>query len=296
MKKAAFFITVTLAVLHCKSAACQANLQTQISDIAKGIHGNVGAYLSLIETGESINLNGQKHFPMQSVYKFPITIAVLNAIDKGHLKPNQIVDARKVDFIPGNGHSPLRDKYPNGTKISISDLIRYSICESDGSASDILCRTIGGINNANSYIHSLGIKDIQLAITEKAQVIHDEVQYQNWSTPEAMGHLFEVFFKQSLLKPDSKALLLKDLTESSPGANRIKGLLPKGTKVAHKTGTSGTRLNGVTAATNDAGIITLPNGRHLVVVVYVSDCADSEQKREAAIAQIAKAAYDHFAK
>lgn len=263
-------------------------------NIAKQVNEKVGVYTALIETGESVNLNGVQHFPMQSVYKFPIAMAVLHEVDNGKLKINQLVDVSKSDYIPA-GHSPLKDQFPKGTKISIKDLIKYSVSESDGSASDVLCRLVGGIKNANNYIHGIGIKEIQIVLTEQIQVTHDAEQYQNWSTPEAMGHLFEIFYKKSVLKPASKALLLKDLTESTPGPKRIKGLLPKGTKVAHKTGTSGTRTNGITAATNDAGIITLPDGRHLVVVVYIADCADSEQKRETAIARIAKVAYDHYA-
>src|SRR5215469_13557678 len=81
------------------------------------------------------------------------------------------------------------------------------------------------------------------------------------------------------------------MIESVPGARRIKGQLPAGTVVAHKTGTGGTR-DGITSATNDIGIITLPDGRHLAVAVFVSDSAADDTTREALIARIAKAAWD----
>jgi beta-lactamase class A len=84
------------------------------------------------------------------------------------------------------------------------------------------------------------------------------------------------------------------MTESTPGARRLKGLLPVGANVAHKTGTSGIE-NGITAATNDIGIITLPNGRHLAIAVFVADSPADEATREGVIAKIAKAVWEKFA-
>jgi beta-lactamase class A len=84
---------------------------------------------------------------------------------------------------------------------------------------------------------------------------------------------------------------LKLMTESIPGAKRLKGELPAGTAVAHKTGTGGTQ-NGITSANNDIGIITLPDGRHLAVAAFVSDSAANDDTRDAIIARLAKAAWD----
>jgi beta-lactamase class A len=74
------------------------------------------------------------------------------------------------------------------------------------------------------------------------------------------------------------------------GDTRIPGALPAGTVVAHKTGSSGMR-DGVTAATNDIGLITLPDGRKLAVAVFVTDARADSATRDKVIAQIAAAAY-----
>ena len=71
-------------------------------------------------------------------------------------------------------------------------------------------------------------------------------------------------------------------------------LLAAGTVVAHKTGTSGTQ-NGITAATNDIGIVTLPSGKHLAIAVFVSDSTADEASREGMIAKVAKAVWEKFA-
>ncbi len=85
------------------------------------------------------------------------------------------------------------------------------------------------------------------------------------------------------------------MTESTTGAKPFERFLPKRTVVAHKTGTSGTQ-NGITAATNDIGVITLPNGNHIAIAVFVSDSSADEKTREAVIARIAKAVWDRWAK
>ena len=69
-------------------------------------------------------------------------------------------------------------------------------------------------------------------------------------------------------------------------------MLPKGTIVVHKTGTAGT-YNGFTRATNDVGIITLSNGSHLAISVFIADSYATQEEREQTIALISKAIFDY---
>ena len=107
--------------------------------------------------------------------------------------------------------------------------------------------------------------------------------------------LLRAFHEGKGLLKSSQALLLQLMTDTTTGSKRIKGLLPDGTVVAHKTGTSST-VNGVTAATNDVGLVTLPNGRHLAIAVFVSDSGANDAVREEVIAKVAKAAWDEWSK
>jgi beta-lactamase class A len=76
--------------------------------------------------------------------------------------------------------------------------------------------------------------------------------------------------------------------EASPTRpHRIRGELPSGAIVMHKTGTSGAE-NGIAHATNDVGLITLPDGRRLAIAVFVADSSADEGARDAVIARIAK--------
>lgn len=87
------------------------------------------------------------------------------------------------------------------------------------------------------------------------------------------------------------ALLHKWMLETETGPKRLKGELPAGTPVFHKTGTSGA-TNGLAHATNDIGYVRLADGRHLAIAVFVSDSRAPMETREAVIAKIAKVIYD----
>jgi beta-lactamase class A len=117
------------------------------------------------------------------------------------------------------------------------------------------------------------------------------VQYRNWATPVGIVDLLRAVQLGTGLSPASRSLLLQLMTDTTIGARRLKGLLPPGTVVAHKTGTSATSA-GVTAATNDVGIVTLPDGRHLALAVFVSDSPADLATRESVIARIARAAWE----
>jgi beta-lactamase class A len=267
-------------------------LAAQIEKIAGEARGRVGAAVVLIETGEAIvALNADQRFPMQSVYKLPIAMVVLRRVDSGALALEQRVRVEKSDFISGRQHSPIRDKNPRGVEMSVRDLLRFAISESDGTASDVLMRLAGGADFITRELRELGVSGVMVVNTEKELGETQSLQYQNWATPESMLILLRALQEGRGLSAQSRTLLLQLMAESTPGPRRIKGRLPAGTVVAHKTGTSGTE-KGMTAATNDVGLITLPDGRHLAVSVFVSDSPAEDAVREGVIAQIARAAWD----
>jgi beta-lactamase class A len=132
-----------------------------------------------------------------------------------------------------------------------------------------------------------------VANTEKEIGQDWETQYRNWASPKGAVTLLRALHERRGLSEQSRALLLKLMIESSTGPKRLKGLLPASTIVAHKTGASGTS-NGITAATNDIGLVTLPNERHLAIAVFVADSPASEATREEVIARITGAIYDEL--
>jgi beta-lactamase class A len=121
---------------------------------------------------------------MQSVYKLPISMAVLQRGDRGALKLDQLVKVEPGDFMRQGMSSPVRDKYPHGTELTIAELLRYTIGESDGSASDVLMKLIGGPRSVMAFLKEIEVPNIQVVNYEKEIGRDWETQYRNWATPK----------------------------------------------------------------------------------------------------------------
>jgi beta-lactamase class A len=262
-----------------------------LSSLAAPAEGRVGAAFSIIETEKAYAFHGNEQFPMQSVYKLPIAFYVMRRVDRERMALNQLVQITPKDFVRPGQHSPLRDKYPQGTSLTLEEVLEYNVSQSDGTACDVLLRIIEGPEMVDAALHLLKIEDMRVLNTEKQIGAKDSVQYKNYSTPIAAIQLLHTIMNERALSPASREKLLGWMTNTPTGMNRIKGELPPGTPVAHKTGTSGTK-DGITAATNDIGIVTLPDGRQLAVAIFIRDSKADLKTRESVIARIARAAYD----
>ncbi len=275
-------------------AGIPARLRAEMADIARVTHGPVGAAVLVVEGGSAVSLNGEQRLPMQSVYKFPIGMAVLHQVDLGRLSLNQRVRIRPGDLVPASRHSPIRDKYPSGTVMTVSDLLGAMMEASDGTATDVLMGLVGGPERVTAYLRGLGVRNVMVATTERAMAQSEQVQYRNWATADAMAGLLRALQLGRGLSAASRRRLLGLMARNPAGGDQIKGRLPAGTVVAHRTGSSGT-VGGLTRATNDAGLVTLPDGKHLAIVVFVSDTRANAATRDGVIAKIAWAAWNHRA-
>ncbi|OKS87060.1 Extended-spectrum beta-lactamase PER-1 [Mucilaginibacter polytrichastri] len=282
-----------LGIFNC--SAQSETLRNHIAEIAKEAKGIVGVSVLNIETGDTLSYNGYKHFPMQSVMKYPIAITVLHEIDKGKFTIDQPIHVDKSDYY--DTYSPLKDKYPEGNiNVSIKELLSYMVSLSDNIACDVLLKTLGGTDKVDAYMHTIGINNIAIKASEYQMAQAWDVQFTNWVQPKELTRLLKISFKPDFLSPPSYAYLWKIMQATSTGPKQIKGLLPEGTIVYHKTGRSGTNAQGISAATNDVGIITLPDGIHLAIAILLSNSSVDMPTRESVIARIAKAAYDNAVK
>jgi beta-lactamase class A len=279
-------------VLFTSPFFAQTVLQQQVRTIAADAHGKVSVACSLPNSALNCGLDPHAHPPMQSVFKFPLAITAFHVIEEGKLSLDQQVRFLPSDRILPHTHSPLQDKYPQGNvDIPLHELLQLSISESDNVATDIVLRLVGGPSVVSSYINSIGVTGFHLEDGEAGLARDLSAQYRNWFEPAAAVQLLRRISDNSPLTPEHTQILFDWMENTSSGSGRIQGDLPTGTIVMHKTGSSGTR-NGVTFATNDIGLITLPDGRRLAIAVFVTDSSADDDTRDAVIARIAKAAYD----
>lgn len=291
IKTAAILLLTGISLLRAKEPE---TLRNTINDIVRHSRGVTGVAVAAVDDPSMISVNDSLRFPMQSVFKFHLALAVLHEVDRGTLRLDDTVRIRKEDLFPTTW-SPMRDRHPGGEfSQPLSEIIRATVSMSDNIGCDVLFRLVGGPASVHRYIRSLGIDSVSIVATEAEMHRAWNIQFSNWSTPSAAVRLLNKLYAGKILSKESTSYLLKIMTETSTGPKRLKGLLPSGTPVAHKTGTSGRSNDGLTAAVNDIGIITLPNGRSVAVAVFVSQTPDDDAASEKVIATIARAVWDYY--
>lgn len=270
----------------------QVDLRKQMATLAATAQGKVSVACSLPGSDLNCDLNPAAKPPMQSVFKLPLGVMALHLVEQGRLSLDQSIRFRPEDRILPQTYSPLQEKYPAAdVEIPLRDLLQMTVSLSDNAAADIVLRVVGGPVALNDYIKGLGLSGFHIEDDEAN--LHRDVtaQYRNWFQPHAAVQLLRQLVDNRLLTDVHSRLVLSWMRDTPRAANRLKGLLPTDTVVMHKPGTSGSD-NGVTHATNDIGLILLPDGRYLAIAVFITDSRDDEASRDALVARIARAAYD----
>jgi beta-lactamase class A len=272
------------------------SLTTKISSILKPYKAKVGVAVIDCQSGEQYSVNNNYHYIMQSVYKMHLALLVFHLVDLGKLSLEQKIhiSAKELNV---DSWSPIAEKYKDstaGVTLSVREILSYTISQSDNVGCDALFELVGGTSAVHSYMKSIGIEEISIKATEAEMHRDYAKQFTNWTTPLAAVTLLHKAFTTSLLSQNSKKEFWRMMEETITGTNRLKGLLPANTIVAHKTGSSGQDKKGVTMASNDIGIITLPNGRHVAIAVFVTNSVESPKTNDRIIAKVALAVYKHF--
>jgi beta-lactamase class A len=300
-----------------------ATLEQQIEYVSHATDAVVGVAAVHVESGRSVALHGAEAFPMASAFKLPVAVQILSLVDEGKLTLDKMVAVTPADLHPGSGKLTELFIHP-GVALSIANLLELALVVSDNSAADLLLHEAGGPAAVTARMHTLGFPAIRvdrstlllLADWQGVKTLPPESQWNReiWdrlfdavpqaehmrarraqtadprdtATPGDMTGLLVRLWKRDILTPQSSRFLLDILDRCETGKSRIKGLLPQGTDVAHKTGS----LGGVA---NDVGFMTLPgDAGHIAVSVFTKGSNKPEEASEKAIAEISRTLYDYF--
>ena len=273
--------------------ARQTQLETQLKEAIKGKKAEIGIAV-IIDGKDTVTVNNDIHYPLMSVFKFHQALALADYMGKQKQSLETRLPIKKSDLKPDT-YSPLRDKYPQGgTEMSIADLLRYTLQQSDNNACDILFNYQGGPDAVNKYIHSLGIREC--AIVGTVTAMHEDLNlcYENWTTPLAAAELVEIFRKKPLFPKVYKDFIFQTMVECQTGQDRLVApLLDKKVTVGHKTGTGDLNAKGQQIGCNDIGFVLLPGGRTYSIAVFVKDSEENNQANSKIIADISRIVYEY---
>jgi len=260
-----------------------------IDEMAAPAGGTVGFAAMDLATGRSFGRHENEPFPMQSVFKLPVAIEVLRQVDGKKLDLARVVALEVADRRGGPG-----TLITVPSKKTVRELLEAMIITSDNTATDKLLSLVGGPGVVEARVRALGVDHVTIRYTELDLGSSGPQRGDNTATPAAIVALLAKVARHELGLSAASAALLDDvLLRVTTGAQRVKGGLPPGTPVAHKTGMSDTR-DGKTDATNDVGLVALPNGHRIAIAVFVHASPADLATRERTIARLARAAYDTF--
>lgn len=301
-----------------------AALEARLLAMTSGMPARCGIVAKNLGTGAIARVNPDASIPLLSVVKLPVAIAVLDGVDQGRWSLDT-----PVTLLPGDMHprGALGDRYPHGggpvtVYRLLSDMIRWS----DNSAADALMRLVGGPLAVTRWLERHDIHDLRVDRTERdlgddwygmptgadtmgsaeeirevreriPEAVHDSAAQAMLSDPRDTGtaegcvHLLERLWRGSLLSDAMTDTLKSVLARCKTGRDRLPELLPKGTLVAHKTGTGGIS-RGVTVAINDVGVIQLPNGESVAIAVLIGASRLPVHRTERLIARAGRAVFD----
>jgi beta-lactamase class A len=290
-------------------------LEAALRHAASAVEGAAGMAALHLQRGVVASVNGEQRFALASVYKLAVAYA---ALMDGRVRPADTVVVRATDVAPGA--TPLEA----GDAATVADLVRYSLGNSDNTASDVLLRLAGGPDGAMRRLHALGAADVRVDRTMRRifadwRGIRDVERIEAWGPgelqvrgaavrPEARAEaqaafledgrdtgsadalvaLLAALYRGDGLRREARDLLLAALQDASTGPDRIRAGVPAGTTVAHKTGTLG-------PLTHDVGIIDLPAGRGQAALAVLIRSDAPVAARERAIAAASRAVWQRFA-
>lgn len=316
------------------------DLAKKIQAIEKKNNTIIGITAIHIEDNTKIAHNNNQRFFMASTIKVPIALAFLHRVDEKQESLNRVIKMDSKNSVPGSGslYHIFEKKKLN---MSTQQILKHMLVNSDNSASDTILHAANGPKYVTQYMATLGLKNILVnrSILEMfldtnhvdhallkqgarpvfswqklfnnvplSQKVSSWQKFQNdnrdTTTSDEMAKLLVKLQKNEVLSEASTKLVIKIMEECRTGRSRIKGLLPGGVKVAHKTGTWAIYeadylrypdSKKLFRFASDVGIITLPNNKgHVAIAVYVKSKSASDYPRSRSIALASRAIYDYF--
>lgn len=302
------------------------DLEARIPLLARSFDGEVGIAVEDLREGWTVDWNGRRSFPQQSVAKLWTVLAALDAVDSGRLNLDDAILVTPGDLSVFN--EPLASRVWEGSySASVRELLALAIIESDNAANDILVRRLGGREAVQAVMARKGLPGISAGVEQR--LLQSRIAGMDWrpeldggfnfeaararvpyarraaamrsyladpddgAEPLAMAHALAALDAGQLLSPASTALLLDLMRRSVHGPERLKGGLPPGWTIAHKTGT-GQHLGLLHVGANDVGVITAPDGHSYAVAVFVGQSIRPLAWREALMRNVARSVVAHW--
>jgi len=277
-----------------KHASRYSPIEEQLKSYAAAHDARIGVAV-IIGGKDTISVNGKRDFPMMSVFKFPLSLAVAEWIDTKSMSFDDLM-AFGPEALIEDTYSPMLKKYgKNLDRMSFRELLEWALVESDNNAADLLLKHVGGPASAMKLLNRITGANNDITIGASEEDMHKDpyMSYLNRSTPLAMAALFDRFDYDIKNRSGSFSEIALMLERCGTGADRLAAPLSAADVViGHKTGTGFLTAEGRISALNDCRYVHLPNGTRYSIAVFIADSAYDMASTAKMIANISEIIYN----
>jgi beta-lactamase class A len=231
-----------------------------------------------LDTGEYLDVAGDRPLSAASTIKIPVLVAFLEALDQGKVKLDTSLTLTKE--VIGSGSGAMQYKSPGSTYTALYTATEMSV-NSDNTATNMIIQLLGGNVALNAKFQQWGMT--QTKINNPLP----DLEGTNLTSPKDLAHLLARVSQGEILSMRSRDRLFRIM-----GATTNNRLLPQslgqGAEIVHKTGDIGSIIG-------DAGIVDLPNGKRYVAAIFVERPYNDPRGKEL-LHKISRQFYDHMEK
>lgn len=250
----------------------------------------------LTEDGLCAGVHMDAPFPLLSVIKFPLAVAVLEKMQHEQTALTAMLPVRAEQLHTGT-HSPLRDQRGRrDMEVSLEDLLRYTVTFSDNNGCDILMEYAGGPAVVEACARRLGADSVFIGHNEDWMHRNIYNQYANWGTPRSMARMLLGFFSSPDIAQEHKDFMAVSMARTPALPGKILEGLPQGMTAGHKTGSSDRTAQGLKLADNDLAFFRLPDGRYAALAVFLCNSLESPGTNLSLIQDITRLSADWLAR
>jgi beta-lactamase class A len=273
-------------------AARERALTSQIAKIEEDSGAKaIGVALHDAETGLELHYKADRWFHAASTIKVPILLGVFAAIDRGDLLPHSRVHVRNrflsvVEGVPfrvesgRDANSAVHNAI--GKMMRVDELAYHMITTSSNLATNLLLGVIGP-DSVNRTLKELDVDDG----IELKRGVEDELAFDkgisNMVTADGLLRILVLLSEGKAFSPALSRRMM-DILHGQEFNQGIPARLPKGARVAHKTGE-------ISTVAHDAGVIYLPKRKPYGLVI-LTEWAPEGTGRSRTIATISHTIYE----
>jgi beta-lactamase class A len=244
--------------------------------------GKIGLYAENLVTGAKLAWRAEERFVMCSTFKASLAACVLARIDQGTDHLESMIAYEPKDLLE---YAPVaRQNLAKNAKasMSVADMCAAIVELSDNTCANLLLARVGGPSALTAFWRSTGDAVTRLDHNEPELNRSPPGDPNDTTTPVAMVGNLRRFVLGEVLSPDSRQRLTGWMLNCKTGDNRLRAGLPKGWKVADKTGNSGKDAAG------DIAVVWPEPDRPVLIAAYVQGGSPSGPQFTALFSEIGR--------